>query len=836
MRRKWRRRAFGIIAVAITATLAWSAAGTPDTLNISPKILGIRQPIGTSATGTVMIGNPNATTFNGKIVGNCGVPPAIRIAGGTGDPISIASNTTLPVIVECPSTLPAGMHRCAFDIQNGSNQSVAGFFGFCVTHTQQVLTATPNPVSFVNQQVGVESAPTSLTIANPTATTVDPMQIQVDNENFLIGAPCQNQLGCDSGPLLASSSTNVSVLCKPLTAGTHTGKLFLTGQNGIALTAPVDLTCMTGAASGNAILTVSPPNISLQPIEIDGATSNATIELTNGGSAGTIDISSLEIQDDGVLGAANDWTFTVDGACMTEACALGPTQKLFVRLTFDPSGFNNRPAKLIINYSDLLGSKQASVTLTGGGLGATAELVGTPSIEFGTVPLNSPGMLQTFKLRNTGNRQTSVHLTATPMAPFIFPMDVPLDPGETTVNVGCRSSSEVDASVTLTIDGTDTGAMLSVPMHCEVRDTQLTTTPTSIPLGEIRMGTSVPAQSIIVDRVGGGMPAIPLSGAALSTTPDPNLSLGALSQMMTPATASLMITPAIDGPISNTVVITPMTGPPLPVPVTGNVVHVELDADVVMTLGTFCVGQPTGGTSVSLTSNGTATVTVTDVDLALGAASPFEIEKSQPSTYPTSLAPSGGKATVVVTPKRTDIPDDQIVDTLRWSTDAGQVTSMLTTRFVADGGAVAPDTLDFGDSEIRLVNDDAQGVTLQNCSVDPLQLLEPDVPPPFALTGEFPLLLAPAAKATFSILFLPTEVGAVDRKITIESMGGDMFEVTLRGNGVTGSGSGSGGDDAGSLDETSFYACGCHSNGSPTGVLVIAFAVLCMVRRRRRRP
>ena len=276
------------------------------------------------------------------------------------------------------------------------------------------------------------------------------------------------------------------------------------------------------------------------------------------------------------------------------------------------------------------------------------------------------------------------------------------------------------------------------------------------------------------------------------------------------------------------------SGDPLSVPVTGDVVHVELEADDVMTLGTFCVGQPTSGTAVGLTSKGTATVVLHDVGLALGADTPFELEKTQPSVYPTSLAPNGGEAIVLVTPKRTDLPDDEVQDTLVWDTDAGPVSSVLTTRFVADGGAVAPDSLDFGDVEIRIVNDDAQGVTLQNCSTDPLQLIAPTVPPPFALTGEFPLFLEPGAKATFSILFLPTEIGEVTKALTIESMGGDMFEVTLRGNGITGDDGGPGTGDDDLLDETSFYACGCRSGNNPSGVLAIALALLAGGWRRRR--
>ena len=829
MHRRWWRRGIGVVVVAITATLAW-AAGDADSIVVNPRLIGVKQAVGSNQAMTVMVTNLGATPFTGKIVGTCGPAPAMRIAGGTGDPFSVPGTLTVPVSIECPPTLPVGMHRCTFDIQNSASISVSTFDAFCATFTSEPLSALPIPVTFSNQQVGVSSLPFPLVISNPTNTNSIPISIQVNNPNFLIGSPCQDQTGCDAGMLLANSTTNVDVLCRPLAAGTHTGQLFLTGANGIALP-PVNLTCAVGAGSGNAVLTVNPPNVTIAtPVEVSGGTANTTIELANGGAMGTLSTTTIQIVDAAVPLASNDWTFTLGGACSTQTCTLGPGQKLDVRLTFNPNGFNARPATLVVNYSDPDGNKQASIALDGQGVGATAQLIGTPSIDFGVVPINTQAMQRTFKLQNLGNRSTDVTLAATPTQPFLFPMALTLPPGETTVNVGCFSTAEVDATVNLLVDGADVTSPLSVPTHCDVRDTQLTTTPTSIPLGELRIGTSVSPINVTVDRVGAGSP-IPLTSATLSAT-DPNLSLGALASLSTPATVTLGISPTTEGAISTSIVITPSLGDPVPVPVTGSVVTATLTADDVMTLGTFCVDQPVSKTAINLTSTGTATIQVTDVQLELGDASPFELERSVPDTYPTSLAPNGGRATVLVAPKRRSIPDEDVHDTLVWSTDAGPVTSVLTTRFIADGGAVAPPELDFMDVPIRIVNDDAKSVTLQNCSVDPLQLLPPTIPAPFELTGEFPLMLDPAAKATISILFLPRDPGEVTKELTIESMAGDTFAVTLHGNGVTGDDPGPGDGGNGNLDETSFYACGCRGSGNPAGVLVIALAILMVFRRR----
>lgn len=833
MQRTWWRRGIGVLVVAITVTLAWAGGQTPDAIVVTPRLTGVKQGLGSNQTMTVMVKNQGPTPFTGKIVGNCGPAPAMRITGGTGDPLSIPSNLSIPVSIECPTTLPVGMHRCTFDIQTSANISVSTFEAFCATFSSEPLTAATIPVTFSNQQVGVSSSPVTLTITNPTATAIIPISLQVDNPNFLVGKPCNDQTGCDAGKLLANSTTLVDVMCRPLVAGTHVGHLFLVGSDGIALP-PVDLTCnaASGSGSGGPVLTVDPPNVTLgTPVEVTGGTANATVELANGGMTGSLTTTSIQIVDAAVPGAANDWTFTQDGQCPLQPCALGPTQKLNIRLTFNPSGFNARPATLLVNYTDPDGSKQASIALDGDGVGAAVQLIGAPSLDFGVVPISTQAMQLTFKLQNLGNRTTSVALSATPKDPFLFSMDLPmLDPGETTVTVGCFSATEIDATTTLRITSPDLPTQLSVPLHCDVRNTQLTTNPTSLSLGELRVGTTVSPVTVTVDRVGNG-PAISLTSATLSSS-DPNLSLGALAPLSTPATLALGISPTAEGEISTSIVITPSVGEAVPVPVTGSVVTAELTADDVMTLGTFCVGQPVSKTAIDLTSTGTATIQVTDVQLQLGDASPFELEKSEPTTYPTSLAPLGGHATVLVAPKRSSTANEDVHDTLVWSTDAGQVTSVLTTRFIADGGAVAPQELDFDDEPIHIVNDDAKSVTLQNCSTDPLQLLEPGVPAPFELTGEFPLLLEPAAKATISLLFLPRETGEVTKELTIESMAGETFTVTLRGNGVTGDGIDPGADGDGPLDETSFYACGCRSNGDPSSVLVIALAILMAFRRR----
>jgi hypothetical protein len=832
------RRAFAVAVVAITAGIAWAAGGAFD-LAISPTIIGVRHLQNSGGSGFVAI-SAGAGGFSGNIVYNCGTP--MKLANGDGDdPLTIAANGTTMVSVECPATLPAGMHRCTFEIRSGDAPAGA-FLGFCETFTQGVLTASPVPIDpFINQQVGFESQPQTVSITNTSLTNISSLSLQVDNPNFLVGSPCgQNVLGCDDGVgIQAGSNAVVSVLCHPQSSGLHTGKLFIVGDNGFSLMdGPLQLSCSTGGMANVPVLTLDPPNIDIpRQVEVNNDSENATLTLSNGGTSGSLTIEQISITDEGVVGASSDWSFTLDGACMTLPCPLAAMDALNMRLTFDPSGFGARPARVIIGYTDAMGVKQESTSLTGSGIGATLELVTTTAINFGVVALNTQADQQIFQLLNQGNRTTTANLAATPMTPFVFPMQVAVPPGVTDVFVGCFSTTAVEAEVSMTIEGIDATATQALTLRCEVRDTPLVADPASLPLGEVRTLTIEPPEVVTVDRVTVGTP-IMLSSAALSQA-DPNLSLGGLSSTVTPATTTLSITPTTEGAIDTSIVITPAAGGSIDVPVSGTVVRAELTADpptsTSKSLGTFCVGQPTTKTSVTLTSTGTATILVNDVSLAAGTASPFLLEKSTPSTYPSSLAPQI-TATAIVEPKRSDLAIETVTDDLVWTNDHQTVTQTLTAKFIDDGGAISPDNLNFGDTPIRIAVDNDQAVNLQNCSTEPLQLVRPTVPMPFVLTGQFPDTLDPAGRASFSIAFHPTELGPIEKTLSLMSMGGEQFEVTLRGNGVVdGGGSGSGSGDDGVLDETSFYACGCRSNGSPSGVLVIALAVLCALLPRRKR-
>ncbi len=834
------RRLISVGVVVSAVALAVAAPGASDGIELAPRIRVIKHQNGNGGSGAVTLLNTTPSPFGiGSITYSCGAPPAMQLLGGSGSlPFQLAGNGgTKTIVIECPSSLPLGMQRCTFTVNDSTNNPIVSFLGVCETDGMPVLQRNVSPLVFGTVAVGTSSSPLSVSISNPNQTlSVDTLQLQLDDENFLLGSPCSsNVTGCDAsgvGPL-AGGSSSVQVICHPTKTGPLTGKLFVTGDNGFFLAQPVDLSC-NGGPVGVPVLGVSPNAINLTtPVEVQNGSASGLVQLQNTGS-GSLSITGLDVVDRSVANAKEDWTFAVSGTCATETCTLMANDTLNVNLTFDPSTLNGRPARLVINYDDG-GAKQATVDLDGIGQGATLELVGTnTTLNFGTLALGMPGT-QTFSLKNLGNRPTTALLQTSPMAPFTFPASVVVNPGvNPIVMVTCQSATAVSVvGRPLTVSSTDLMTPFDLTLNCDVRDTQLIANPTSIDLGEILTSTMPRHQPITVSRVGAG-PAIPLAPLVLAM-PNPKLTLNVQSPLMTPLSLDLQLDLSTDGSLDALINVSSTQGGimPITIPVTGAVVTAGVTTPTVVSLGTFCVGQPTTSSILTLKSIGTATIDLPTAPAMKTDPSPFDVRAGTPSIYPTMLSPEQ-EATAEVTPKR-GIAAGVQSDVLVWTTtQSGKRETMVSATFAADGGAIAPDALTFDAVPIRLLIDNAKPVTLQNCDLTPLELVVPVVPSPFELDGEFPTVLQPGERATFGIVFHPTQVGHFSETLVVTSKAGDMFPVMLIGDGVADGGSGD--DDGGGLDHTSFYACsGCTSN-EPSGVLTIAIAAMCaLVPRRRRR-
>lgn len=582
-----------------------------------------------------------------------------------------------------------------------------------------------------------------------------------------------------------------------------------------------------------------PPVLSVMPVSVDAgrierpATATATVRIANTGT-GALKLLALQLLDVGT-GAAADWTLTPGapcGATVPPSCALTDGQSTDLDLAFDPSSIGVRDATLLVNYHDTA-DRSIAIPLHGVGVGPTLEIVGAPAVlDFGTLPAGAAGAL-TLEVTNHGTRDLADGAIA------ITPPGSPFSAGTgnlavttsaaTAVTITCTPSAGM-FTASLQLSAPDVpGPPLQIGLRCAGDPAQvLVATPPAILLGEVRLDAPAMAQVRIEPA------AIALTAATLDPT-IAGLTAGGIPPT-TPATLDLTVAPQSEGSLASRLTVTPRTGAPLAIAVTGSAVTASVSAPSAVSLGTFCVQQPTTPRIVILTSTGSATVGLSAPALQ-SAMSPFDLELVAPLDYPGMLAPHE-RAFVAVTPRRS-VDAGMVSDDLVWTTDAGAAPTLttLTATFIASGTVTIPDMLDFGDVPIHVDTHNARQVTLQNCSTGALQLDPPQIPSPFSIDSpNFPTALKPGEVEAFSVGFHPTKLDMVTKTLIITSPQlPDPLKVELTGKGIaTGSGSDTGPPATG-VASTSFYACGSCTAGDPSGALAIVLAALAAIAPRRRR-
>ncbi|MBA3396937.1 MAG: choice-of-anchor D domain-containing protein [Deltaproteobacteria bacterium] len=839
-----KRRRFIAVGCVLIATASAFAVAAPDFpgLEITPEVvvIGTSSAGGSGAAQLVNEGEDDVTV--GMITADPSCSTGISVAAGTLPFTLAAGSGTRTLMYTCAPSATGGMRRCIWQAATAAGVPLIDFEAVCETRGMPSLSPSTTMIDLGDVPVGgAASAMASVTNLSPTTITTLFFQTTDLDGNFKLGAPCNpdaRECNAAVGNLGNGMAQPFSVLCTPQAAGLHTAQLHIASNTSQYLSQVIALRC-NGIAPATPAISVSPSPADVGNVEVVGtASATKTVTIANIGG-GTLRIQSIAINDS-VPGAAADWSYTTTGACMgaiPPACDLTTNQQLAVQLELDPTAIGARDANLLINYHDTI-DRSISVPLLGIGRGATLSLVGgQPQLDFGVVPLNMTSTV-TFELANAGNRDTTAMLaidapvgpfTLSPMATATVTAGMP-----TTITATCRPTATGMFTTTFRVSSADAASMpIAITARCEGTSAALYGSPTTLQLGEVRTGTGPVRRPLMVLAVG---PAASLASVALES-PDSNLAVTPLSSTSTPAAFELVVTPTSDGDLSqNAIIVTPTSGAPLRIPISGKVVTASYQVLDTVSLGTFCINQPTTTSTLRLTSTGTATIELAEPALAQ-PGSPFDLRFSSPSRYAARLAP-GGVALVGVTPRRQFVPGAQ-ADELVWMTDVAAMPTArtaLTAEFIDEGAAAAPSALGFGKVPIHVATMSSQSVTLQNCENTAIQLDTPQISAPFSIDSpSFPTTLMPNEAATFSVGFYPTRLGRFEQRLVIRFNAPPLepLEILLDGEGITGDGGPGDGDLDG--ERTSFYACsGCASN-DPSGVLAIVLAACCALLPRRRR-
>jgi hypothetical protein len=826
----------GLTGLAMLAGVRRASAAPPE-FHAVPQVQVVELAVNGSASSTIVLHNDSTASVEASAIT---AEPGCDAAAVHASPLTgftLVAGATRAITIMC-TPAPASMQRCAYRVRSPAGAVLAELAAVCAYAGSPSLSPDVTAVDLGAVAVG-GSASRTIALRNTGAAPLSRLFLETTDlaDNFAVASPCNpDARACDAAipAVPTGATTNLVVACTPRAVGPASAQLYVTTSAGTQLPAPIALTC-TGTLATAPAISVSPTAINAGTIEVVGATAATTVHVANAG-AGMLRLLDVQIVDGGT-GAATDWTYVARAPCSTAippTCTLAADQAVDLELTFDPSAIGARDATLLINYHDTV-DRSTSVPLHGIGGGATLELVGgQPTIDFGVLPLNVTGTL-TFQVRNGGTRDLTDGATAvTPAAtPFtVAPSPLLAVPTATpaTITVTCKPMTAGTFTADLKLSAPDVqGAPLDLALRCAGDPAMaLTATPPAVLLGEVRTATQAIKHVAIAST---GAP-ISITSAELEAANPRMTTAGAPAT--TPAMLDLTVAADDDGNLTDRLLVKPASGPQLAIPISGAAVTATYSVPGEVSLGTFCVEQPTTPRILPLASVGTASLGLSAPALQ-SSDSPFDLELVAPLTYPATLAPRQ-RAIVAVTPKR-QTAAGTVADDLVWQTDVADAAithTKLTATFVDNGGAIAPPALTFGAALVHLDTRNAQQVTLQNCDVSSLQLDPPQISAPFSIDSpNFPTTLLPGETATFSVGFHPTKLGPAAKLLVITSpqRRNEELTVTLTGDGIaTGVP-----PDAGPPSTSGDSACGgCAANES-SGALALGLAALCVLLPRRRR-
>ncbi|HEX2686006.1 MAG TPA: choice-of-anchor D domain-containing protein [Kofleriaceae bacterium] len=827
--------------VVFALASARGATAAPPAFHAEPEVQVIELAVGGSASGTILLRNDSTSSI---VAGSITAEPGCDAAQVHASPLTgftLAAGATRALTIMC-TPAPASMQRCGYRVRSPAGTVLAELEAVCAYAEAPSLLPDTTAIDFGTVVVG-GSASQTVALHNTSATSLTTLFVEATDfaGNFTVAAPCNpDARACDAAiaAVPAGGTTNLTISCTPRAVGVQTAQLYLATSAGTRLAAPISLTC-TGMDASVPVIATSPSAIDVGVVEVVGATATTTVHVTNAG-VGLLKLLALQIVDGGT-GAATDWTYTARTPCSSgipPTCTVASGQTADLDLTLDPSAIGVRDATLLITYHDTA-DRSTSVPLHGVGGGATLDLVAGPTtFDFGTLPLNVTGTL-TFQVANRGTRNLSDGAVA--LMPAGPPFTVAPSPvlavstaAPATITIACTPTVAGTFMTSLALSAPDVqGPLVDLTLRCAGDPAEvLIATPPAVLLGEVRTMTQL-VQHVAVTSTSG---PVSILSAGLEIA-QPSLTVNG-APATTPATLDLTAAPRDDGSLSDRILVRPSSGPALAIPVTGAAVTAAYNAPDVVSLGTFCVQQPTTPRILALSSTGTATIGLS-APVLQSSDSPFDLQLVAPLTYPTILGPTQ-RALVAATPKRQAVAG-LASDDLIWTTDVTDARThrtKLTATFVDNGGAIAPPALAFGTAPIHLDTRNAQQVTLQNCDVASLQLDPPLISAPFSIDSpNFPNVLLPGETATFSVGFHPTKRGAVTKLLVITSpqRRNEQLTVTLTGEGIATGGNSDAGPPTTRSDHTSFYACDSCTSNEPSSTIALALAALSVLVPRRRR-
>jgi hypothetical protein len=410
---------------AATGTLTLVDGAGTQTVQLNGT--GAAPPTDTLSTGSLafpptVIGQ-SSSSLNVTLT-NSGDLPLTSITAAVSGPFQTSNNCTTQLIGHSSCTIsvtfvpeqagPATGTLTVSDILKSSQTVALNGTGLL----PPAFTLTPTAISFSPQQVGVASAPQTLSVANSGGAPMANVGFQITGPS----APSFSTGTTTCGSTLANGSNcTVQVIFDPVASGGAAATLTATSSS--PGTKPASI-ALTGNGQGNVGLNVSPPQLTFAAQVVGQPSAAQTVTLSNTASVAA-----------GGLSFSINGPFTVSQNPCT--VTLPPGASCAVAIVFTPTTTGPISGLLTINSTNLPIS--ATVALNGiGGLSGAIQI--TPS------PL-------TFPMTGVSATSNSATVTITNIATAFALADVALSvsPEFKLVSTTCAGSLAAGASCTAAV-------------------------------------------------------------------------------------------------------------------------------------------------------------------------------------------------------------------------------------------------------------------------------------------------------------------------------------------------------------------------------------------------
>jgi len=554
--------------VTFSPTSAGSASGniaitsndpTTPTLNVPLSGTGSSTATGrlsanpaSLSLGTVAVGNNTSGQVVVSNTGNAAVHVSAVSATGTGfsvsgmtTPATLNPSQTATLTVAFAPTAAGSVTGSVTLTSDASNSPFT--IALSGTGAQAGLGVSPTTFNF-GSIVDGQTKSQSFTLTNTGSASLTITQLTMTGSAYTVSGLAL------PATISAGSSTTLSVLFAPTTAGSLTGTLSITSN---APNSPTTVSLSGTGTAGTVSLTANPTSVSFTGINA-GSSSTKSVTLTNSGNT-SVTVSQVTV---------NAKDFSASGITTPLALAAGQTATLNV--AFAPSASETITGNVTVSTS-----QGASAVIAVSGVGVQPALTVTPaSASFGNVTVGSSST-QTMQFTNSGTGTltiTQVSVTGTGFSAGNLTLPVSLNAGQsTTFNLQFAPTSTGSATGSATIVSNVPNSPTTVALSgTGVAATLIVTvSPTSLSFGNVNTGTSS-TQTVTVTNTGNANVQISsisesgagftLSGASTPVTLTPNQSL----------TFSVIFTPASAGSLTGTVTVTSnATGSPTSIALTG---------------------------------------------------------------------------------------------------------------------------------------------------------------------------------------------------------------------------------------------------------------------------